>query len=976
MRSLLLLILASVGCANGTSTLVLDVGANGVVELVDHFRVHVTDLGRNLDAVPVDLPAQGRPATLPPSQRLEVRFPATVRGPMYVLVEARDDRDHVLTTGSTQVDIEPSQTVTGPLVLGVVVPPVAVDGGLLDLSRTDLAHADLAGVDLSGLDLSGIDLSQPDLAQSDLLEPDLVPLVPVDYDQSTVSVSPGTSVVADGTSKFTVTMTVLSTSGAPMAGKEVLLSTSAGAPSITQPGPTDANGQTTGTITSTIPATYFVVASVGGSPINHHPSISFVVGPAAKLVFTQPPLDTYANVPFSPRVAIEVEDAAGNAVNSTAAITLALTSRPNSATLLGPHTMNAVSGAATFDPIGIDTAGNGYVITASASGLTSATATVNIKSSTWKSVSTGLDGGQVNQMAGAHGTVWAATSGGVFKSTDSGATWSASSFGIPPVRVDAIAIDAGGTLYAAGQGGNYHSTDGGASWTLGSGGESGWVLAGAGSGTAYSASLNGVFKTVDGGLHWSATSLNTANAFYRSVAVDPANPLIVYASNNSSQLLRSGDGGVSFAPMSGVPQNSAVTSMYHTGTFLYAVTNNQLFQLAEGASTLTVVNGHGVSQPRIVAGSAAAPSKIFLAGTDTSAQFDGASSWSPITGLNTFIQPACLWPLPDDATSVLTGTLWTGVYARRAGGGSFAPSSSGMHALTIGTINSLAMADANTLYLNSQAGLFKTTNAGTSWSLINSYAEGDNWTPVALDPSNPNSVYIGADTGIYTSANGGGSWSPIAISQSASVSALVVKPGAPTVWAGALSGASSQAYISSGGGSFAAAGTGLADTPVWDLALDLSSANPTLFAATQNGIFRTTDATGSSWTQLAFSGQLTQTIALALTPASTDLLTMVNGGIYHSHDYGVTWTAMSIPSDAPFGIGVSVRNFAGAAYATCVNGNSYSILRSTNGGTWSHVEANLRARNLSTRPVISPATDDTVFVGTDNGVFVTTSGGL
>src|SRR5947208_3925190 len=67
-------------------------------------------------------------------------------------------------------------------------------------------------------------------------------------------------------------------------------------------------------------------------------------------------------------------DRAGNVVTGlNGLITVALGADPGGGTLAGTTSVNAVSGVATFSTLSINNAGNGYTLTASASGLTGAT---------------------------------------------------------------------------------------------------------------------------------------------------------------------------------------------------------------------------------------------------------------------------------------------------------------------------------------------------------------------------------------------------------------------------------------------------------------------------------------------------------------------------------------------------------------------------------------------------------------------------
>jgi uncharacterized repeat protein (TIGR03803 family) len=92
-----------------------------------------------------------------------------------------------------------------------------------------------------------------------------------------------------------------------------------------------------------------------------------ITAPPAKLVFTAAPTTTVAgsNIDSPNGVQVSVEDAAGNLLNSTDNITLALSTNPGNDTLHGTLTQPAVNGIATFPDLVLTKASNGYGITAS-----------------------------------------------------------------------------------------------------------------------------------------------------------------------------------------------------------------------------------------------------------------------------------------------------------------------------------------------------------------------------------------------------------------------------------------------------------------------------------------------------------------------------------------------------------------------------------------------------------------------------------
>jgi VCBS repeat-containing protein len=108
------------------------------------------------------------------------------------------------------------------------------------------------------------------------------------------------------------------------------------------------------------------------------PSVPFTAtataGAATKLAFSQVPVNTSAGNSITPAVKVAIQDAAGNTVTSaTDLITIGIGSNPSAGTLSGTTTVSAVNGVATFAGLSIDRSGNGYTLTASASGLTAVT---------------------------------------------------------------------------------------------------------------------------------------------------------------------------------------------------------------------------------------------------------------------------------------------------------------------------------------------------------------------------------------------------------------------------------------------------------------------------------------------------------------------------------------------------------------------------------------------------------------------------
>jgi hypothetical protein len=99
-------------------------------------------------------------------------------------------------------------------------------------------------------------------------------------------------------------------------------------------------------------------------------------GTATKLVFTVEPTNTASLAAITPAVQVSIEDANGNVVTTaTTPIGVAIGTNPASGTLSGTTSTSATNGVASYANLSIDNVGNGYTLTAQATGLPSATST-------------------------------------------------------------------------------------------------------------------------------------------------------------------------------------------------------------------------------------------------------------------------------------------------------------------------------------------------------------------------------------------------------------------------------------------------------------------------------------------------------------------------------------------------------------------------------------------------------------------------
>src|SRR5262249_37100629 len=194
-------------------------------------------------------------------------------------------------------------------------------------------------------------------------------------------------------------------------------------------------------------------------------------------------------------------------------------------------------------------------------------------------------------------------------------------------------------------------------------------------------------------------------------------------------------------------------------------------------------------------------------------------------------------------------------------------------------------------------GVWKTTNAGTTWTPVfdeqGSYSIGY----VALDPKDPNVVWVGTGEnnsqrsvgygdGVYKSQDGGKSWQKVGLEKSEHIGKILLDPRD-----------SNTAYVAAQG-------------PLWGPGGD-------------RGLYKTTDG-GKSWKRILNVSENTGITDVVLDPRRPDTLlaaayqrrrhvwTLINGGpesaLYRSTDGGATWTKLKsgLPTEELGRIGLAV----------------------------------------------------------------------
>lgn len=238
------------------------------------------------------------------------------------------------------------------------------------------------------------------------------------------------------------------------------------------------------------------------------------------------------------------------------------------------------------------------------------------------------------------------SSSSVIKSIDGGATWLPANTGLNGTSVFGLGIDPQNpsTLYAGGSFDVYKSTNGGSSWARATSGFNygdvhAFVFAPANSSIVYAAAggNGGIFKTTNAGGNWVRSNTDMTATFVRGLVLDPITSTL-YVSTIGGGVFKSVNGAGNWTPVNvGLTRQNVncIAIVPGVPATLYVGTNSTaLFKSTNSGDTWSQIYG-GLSTPQItaVAVNPAAPAKVY-AGIDMSISGSTFDTEAFVTKLN------------------------------------------------------------------------------------------------------------------------------------------------------------------------------------------------------------------------------------------------------------------------------------------------------------------------------------------------------
>jgi photosystem II stability/assembly factor-like uncharacterized protein len=298
------------------------------------------------------------------------------------------------------------------------------------------------------------------------------------------------------------------------------------------------------------------------------------------------------------------------------------------------------------------------------------------------------------------------------------------------------------------------------------------------------------------------------------------------------------------------------------------------------------------------------------------------------------------------------------------------------------SVFSLAQApsDAKILYAGTWEGVYRSTDAGTTWKSISppGSQEIHEVESLAVDPADPNIVYAGTWHLPWKTDDGGNSWKSIkdGLIDDSDVFSIIIDPQSPqTVFLSACSGI----YKSENAGELFQKIQGIPKTAQRTRVLMQDPAHrEVVYAGTTEGLYKTVDG-GKTFQRMTGPDVIVNGLYVDPQDSNRVLLATDRGGVLASKDGGTSFD----PSNegfsgrkveallAPPAVGPTAP--AARIFAGVVNDKSYGgVFVSSDGGAhWEQISEGLEGRDVF---ALAQAQDGTVLAGTSHGIFALEAG--
>jgi photosystem II stability/assembly factor-like uncharacterized protein len=304
----------------------------------------------------------------------------------------------------------------------------------------------------------------------------------------------------------------------------------------------------------------------------------------------------------------------------------------------------------------------------------------------------------------------------------------------------------------------------------------------------YVATNDYIFKTRDGGLTWENLSKGMSHSRVISMAIDPTYPATVYAGTKGDAVFKSYDGGQRWTSLRNGLESNTVTSVVTQFLFdpresshLFVSTTMGIFESTNGGETWQR-RMDGMTEVLMVVALALDPTRpqMMYAGTSGGVykSINRAGRWEKAN--NGLVPPELIkssralgvtvMQVDQHTPDTVYAATLNGLYKSTDAATSWTRIAQELPDQMISAMV-LDRVKAGTLYIASREGIHKSEDGGKTWKAINKGFTSLNIRSLAQSALDPKLFYAGTNgSGLYKSDDGGETWVPMP----------PVKPTAPT----------------------------------------------------------------------------------------------------------------------------------------------------------------------------------------------------
>ena len=403
------------------------------------------------------------------------------------------------------------------------------------------------------------------------------------------------------------------------------------------------------------------------------------------------------------------------------------------------------------------------------------------------------------------------------------------------------------------------------------------------------------WRTVDGGATWQSIHdgmLDDSDVF--SISVHPSRPPIVYASacSGAYRSITAGRQWIKLATPPGAFRTYLVTLDPRRPDTVFAATSAGLLKSSNAGAAF-----HKVSDANIksIAFDGARPGWMYFAST-TAGLMVSADGGETLRESNRGFSNRTVTGMSGSGGLLYVSTAYDtgagGLYVSTDQGGHLVPAGGAGATNHQNLLLTAAMPGRpQVVFAAPYEGLWKSSDSGRSWSPVKAPGDGT-VTALASVAGKPDTLLAGARTGLFLSTDDGGTWKPVIgknPDDAGNVRALQVSP------ASRVAAVTDRGAFTSldGGRNWTACGTPAAGIQWYSVAM-ANSIEGTVLAGASHGLFRSTDGC-RTWSLMASGGLDAGTVsAVVAHPARPDEFLAVQGGaVWRSVDGGLTWRQLN-----------------------------------------------------------------------------------